>query len=286
MRKLPKTKLVVTYLAFAILLSSCSFLEKSNSLTSKEYRTALMTEPEALVANNLAEFDDTNSFEVGISSSGESFGDSENLKKMNWGNIDYFVNPSCEYEYFWGASTKRLTKSDEFLTISSSLKSIKMTISNYNQANFGLASQNILSFKKEKIASQYFAAIQSSFRECSANVYMRDLMGRTAKAPFTNERKAKLTLYQPNKNVLVRVSRDGLIHLEIFSLSRFSVVAFQLFLNDDNLGSEESWAVLNSLINNTMTRISIFEGNEYTPVRLEQMPLYYPNGDKVTYPSL
>ena len=270
----------------AISLSSCAFLPERNSSTLADYSSTLYTDNEALASNNLSYFDPANSFQLAIDSAGEAQGDVSSVPKINWGNSSSFIEPACSYENFWGASTKEIAQSKTIVGISSKLSSIFMSIANYNNSNFGIISESILSFKSSNQANSYFDVIQDSIEKCSSEVFLEDFEGNVNKAPFTNSRDAKIEYFEPNDSVVIRVGRDGLIHLEVFVVTKFSVINFQVMINDENLGNQADWSILNPVINNSISRICLIEGCDTPRIALERLQSIAPTSLRVEFPKM
>jgi hypothetical protein len=272
--------------ALILTLSSCGFFPKTNPLTLGQYSQTLYSDNEALVSNNLSILDPENSFKLSVDNLGKAQGDISSVDKINWGQTSTFIEPACAFEYFWGASTQELAQSKTIVGISVKLSSILMSISNFNNSNFGIVSEGILSFQTSDQARSYFGVIENSIDKCATEVFLEDLQGNVKNAPFTNSKDAVIEYFQPNDSAIIRVGRDGLIHLEVFILTRFSVVNFQIMINDLRLADQDDWGVLNPLINNSISRICLLEDCSTSQIFLERLQRVNPTPMEIEFPEL
>lgn len=265
---------VVFVLLFS--LSSCSTQEKSNSSNIDKYLSTLYSDEEALISNNYSVFEDKDSFEVAFDSFGNIFGDKTDADKINWGLTSKFQTPACEFENFWGASTRTLSVSPEIVGMATKLNSISMTVENFNKSNFGVLIQNVLSFKSSEVAENYFSNIDASLDRCSKNVEIFDLGGDKTTAPFTNLESAQIRFLKPSSQSIARVAEDGLIHLQVYVLTKYSIVNFEIIINDLTSANQSDWAPLNAVINASLSRICTLEECAYTPISIENSENYNP----------
>jgi hypothetical protein len=92
--------------------------------------------------------------------------------------------------------------------------------------------------------------------------------------------------FEPNDSVVIRVGRDGLIHLEVFVVTKFSVINFQVMINDENLGNQADWSILNPVINNSISRICLIEGCDTPRIALERLQSIAPTSLRVEFPKM
>lgn len=276
----------VGVLALTLSLSSCGFFSESNPLSLDQYSQALYSDNEALASNNLSLFDPENSYNLAIDNLGNAQGDVSGVDKINWGKISTFIEPACAYENFWGASTQELAQSKTIVGMSAKLSSIVMSISNFNNSNFGIVSESILSFQTFDQATSYFGVIKNSIDKCASEVFLEDLQGNVKNAPFTNSKDTKIEYFQPNDSAIIRVGRDGLIHLEVFILAKFSVINFQIMINDLRLADQGDWGVLNPVINNSISRICLLEECSTPQISLERLEQITPTPMEIEFPEL
>jgi hypothetical protein len=252
-------------------LSSCGLFTETNPVSLDQYSQALYSDNEALASNNLSLFNPEESYNLAIDNLGNAQGDVSGIDKINWGKSSTFIEPVCAYENFWGASTQELAQSKTIVGMSAKLSSIVMSISNFNNSNFGIISESILSFRSADQASSYFSVIRNSIDKCAFEVFLEDLQGNVDNAPFTNSKDAEIEYFEPNDSAIIRVGRDGLIHLEVFILAKFSVINFQIMINDSRLADQGDWGVLNPVINNSISRICSLEDCFIPQISLDRL---------------
>lgn len=265
-----------TAVAVTLSISSCSFIERDNTNSIEMYLETLFSDEEAMKSNNYSKYDENSSFEIAFNTNNKIFGDSADAEKVNWGFSSKFQIPACEFENFWGASTKTLSVSPEVVGMATKLVSISMTVENFNKSNFGILIQNVLSFKSSEVATNYFNNIDASLDRCSKNVEVVDLNGRKTTAPFTNSDSAQIRFLRPSSQSIARVAEDGLIHLQVYVLTKYSIVNFEIIINDLTSANQSDWAPLNEVINASLSRICTLEDCTYTSISIEQSEIYEP----------
>lgn len=263
-------------IASAILISSCTGDNSVNLASIQQYLPTMYTDSNALESNNYGVFDGENSFTVGFDSKKATYGDTTGAEKINWGLASKFRKSECEYENFWGASTEKLSNSPEILGMASKLSSIVMDVENYDRSNFGIVIENVLAFKSSETKQKFFNNIGASLNLCSKNVEIFDLQGRETTAPFTNSNKTLISFFKPNQASVMRVGRDGLVHLQLFVSTKFSVVNFEFMLNDSRMSAQRNWSVLNSMVNASLEEICKLEKCQLTPIFFESSKPYVP----------
>lgn len=249
------------------ILAGCSQSEPSNNAPLKNYQEALFSNPEFINVNNGAEIDQYESYEIGVSAGKVVFGSDSKYGKVNWG-IAKSISPTiCTNENFWSASTDSLVNSPEFKGLVTKLTSIKINSSNFIKSRASIMGQYSAVFNDELYVNTFFETIKNSLASCGKDVSGEDSSGETFQVTLKNAPTKNFKYYELGENAVMRTAEDGLIMLDVFVKTKYSVTLFKLFINDMNLPNRQTWSILNELLQQPIETLCQIE--ECVPDRIQ-----------------
>jgi hypothetical protein len=282
-----KTQLRISGLALICLaITGCSSFAKGNPNVLEEYLPGLFSEAEFLRANDFALVDPKESFTLLFDGDGFKDGDADKQERLNWGNVKTYFPDQCKYENFWSGAPTDITASNSIKGIAVNFRSINMSVEDFMLSNASVLGQYVLVFESEEVTSNYFSSIAESLKVCSSGVRAKDVDGDLVEVGLKNAPNKDYAYYQ-SSNVLVRSSQDGLIGLDIFAKTKFSIVFYKIFVNDQNLPNKTSWNGLYSLLNEPIDRICNLEKCETPPmIDFASISRFEPSGLLANKPEL
>jgi hypothetical protein len=283
---LKKFYLGISGLVFlSLVLSGCSSSAKGNSNAMDDYLPGLFSEAELLKTNDFALLDPKESFTLLFDGTGFKDGDSDKKERLNWGKVQTYLPDQCKYENFWSGSPTEVTGSQNVKGIAVNFRSINMSVEDFMLSRASMLGQYILVFESEEVTSSYFSAIAESSKVCTSGVRAKNVDGSLVEVGLKNAPNKDFKFYQ-SPDVLVRSSQDGLIVLDVFVKTKFSIIFYKIFVNDQNLPSKVSWGALNSLLNDPISRICRIEQCETPMIDLATIPSFVPSGRVGIKPAL
>ena len=269
----------------SLVLSGCSSSAKGNSVALDQYLPGLFSEAEFLLVNDFANIDPKESFTLLFDGTGFKDGDSDKSSRANWGGVQTYFPEQCKYENFWSGAPVDVTKSEKVKGLVVNFRSINMSVEDFMLSKASVLGQYVLVLNSEELANNYFAAISESLEVCTNGVRAKDIDGSLFEVGLKNAPNQNLKYYQ-SANVLVRSSQDGLIGLDVFVKTKFSIIFYKVFVNDQNLPDKTSWSALDSLLNDPINRICILEQCEAPVIDFARISSFEPSGQIGTTPSL
>ena len=267
-----------------LILTGCGSSRSGNHIALDEYLPGLFSEAELLRANDFAVLDPKESFTLLFDGTGFKAGDSDKKDRLNWGKVQTYLPDQCKYEYFWSGAPLEVTKSKKIKGFAVNFRSINMSIEDFMLSKASVLGEYILVFESEELASSYYSAIADSLKVCTNGVRAKNVDGSLVEVGLKNAPNKNFRFYQ-SSNTLVRSSQDGLIGLDVFAKTRYSIIFYKVFVNDQNLPNKSSWSALNSLLNDPINRICILEKCEAPVIDLANIPSYEPSGQVSTKPK-
>lgn len=268
-----------------LVLSGCSSLAKGNSNAMDDYLPGLFSEAEFLTVNDFANLDPNESFTLLFDSTGFKDGDSDKSDRVSWGEVQTYFPEQCMYENFWSSASVEVTGSKNVKGLAVNFRSIIVSVEDFMRSNASVLGQYVLPFNSEELASSYFTAIGESLAVCAKGVRAKKANGSLFEVGVKTAPSKNFKYYQ-STDVLIRSSQDGLIALDVFVKTKFSVVFYKIFVNDLNLPSKSSWGALNSLLNDPIRRICLIEECEAPTINVESIASFKPSGLLVSKPKL
>ena len=276
----------ITVLVLACLvLSGCSSSVKGNSAALDQYLPGLFSEAEFLLVNDFANVDPKESFTLLFDGTGFKDGDSDKSSRANWGGVQTYFPEQCKYENFWSGASVDVTKSEKVKGLAVNFRSINMSVEDFMLSKASVLGQYVLVLNSDELANNYFAAISESLEVCTKGVRAKDIDGSLFEVGLKNAPNKNLKYYQ-SADVLVRSSQDGLIGLDVFVKTKFSIIFYKVFVNDQNLPDKTSWSALNSLLNEPISRVCIIEQCQAPKIDFATISSFAPSGQIGTTPSL
>ena len=281
-----KIHLGISGLVFvSLVLSGCSSSTEGNSTPLDSYLPTLFTESEFSESNDFAVVDPNESFTLLYDSTGFKDGDSSKRSRANWGEVQSYTPEQCQYENFWSGAPVAVTTSEKVKGLAVNLRSIKMSVEDFMLSRASVLGQYVLVFESEEVTLNYFGAIADSLEVCTSGVSAKNIDGTFFEVGLKNAPKKRFKYYQ-NSDVLVRSSQDGLIVLDVFVKTKFSIIFYKIFVNDQNLPNKTSWSSLNSLLNEPVSRICKIEQCEAPRVDFTTISSFGPSGLVASKPAL
>lgn len=268
-----------------LVLIGCSSSAKGNSNAMDDYLPGLFSEAELLETNDFALLDPKESFTLLFDESGFKDGDSDKQDRLSWGKVQTYVPDECKYENFWSGAPAEVTTSQSVKGIAVNFRSIIMSVEDFMLSKASVLGQYIIVFESEEVTSNYFSAIAESLKVCTSGVRAKNVDGSLVEVGLKNAPNKDFKFYQ-SPNVLVRSSQDGLIVLDVFIKTKFSIIFYKIFVNDQNLPNKASWGALNSLLNDPISRICRVELCETPKIDLATIPSFVPSGIVGNKPTL
>jgi hypothetical protein len=268
-----------------LVLSGCSALGKGNPNTMDDYLPGLFSEAEFLTANDFPNLDPNESFTLLFDSTGFTAGDSDKSDRASWGAVATYFPEQCMYENFWSGASVELTGSKNVKGLAVNFRSINVSIEDFMRSNASVLGQYVLALDSEELASSYFSSIAESLEVCAKGVRAKKADGSLFEVGVKTAPSKNFKYYQ-SADVLIRSSQDGLIGLDVFVKTKFSIVFYKVFVNDLNLPTKTSWRALNSLLNDPIQRICLIEQCEAPTIKIESIGRFKPSGLLVSKPKL
>lgn len=273
-----KMHLGISGLVFlSLVLSGCSSSMKGNSIALNDYLPGLFSEAELLRTNDFALLDPKESFTLLFDGNGFKDGDSDKQDRLNWGKVQTYLPDQCKYENFWSGAPIEVTASENVKGIAVNFRSINMSAEDFMLSRASMLGQYILVFQSEDVTSSYFSAIAESLNVCMSGVRAKNVDGSLVEVGLKNAPNKNFKFYQ-SPNVLVRSSQDGLIVLDVFVKTKFSIIFYKIFVNDQNLPSKESWNALGPLLNDPSSRICAIEQCQAPMIDFARLSSFEPSG--------
>lgn len=268
-----------------IVLSGCSSLAKGNSNAMDDYLPGLFSEAEFLAVNDFASLDPNESFTLLFDSTGFKDGDSDKSDRANWGEVQTYFPQQCMYENFWSGAPVEVTGSKNVKGLAVNFRSINISIEDFMLSKASVLGQYVLVLNSEELASSYFTAIGESLEVCAKGVRAKNADGSLFEVGLKNGPNKNIKYYQ-SADVLIRSSQDGLIGLDVFVKTKYSVVFYKIFVNDQNLPNKPSWGALNTILNDPIRRICLIEECEAPTINIESIASFKPSGLLASKPEL
>ena len=153
------------------------------------------------------------------------------------------------------------------------------------RSNASVLGQYVLALDSEELANSYFSSIAESLEVCAKGVRAKKTDGSLFEVGVKTAPSKNFKYYQ-SADVLIRSSQDGLIGLDVFVKTKFSIVFYKVFVNDLNLPTKTSWGALNSLLNDPIQRICLIEQCEAPTIKIENIGSFKPSGLLASKPKL
>lgn len=268
-----------------LVLSGCSSSAKGNSTPLESYLSTLFTESEFSKSNDFAVIDSNESFTLLYDSTGFKDGDSDKSSRANWGEVQTYTPEQCQYENFWSGAPVDLTTSEKVKGLAVNFRSIKMSVQDFMLSKASVLGQYVLIFDLEEVTVNYFGAIAESLEVCTSGVSARNIDGTFFEVGLKNAPNKGFKYYR-NADVLVRSSQDGLIGLDVFVKTKFSIIFYKIFVNDQNLPNKTSWSALNSVLNEPISRICKIEQCVAPKIDFATISGFEPSGVVASKPAL
>jgi len=269
----------------SLVLNGCSSSTEGNSTSLDNYLSTLFTEAEFSKSNDFAVVDPNESFTLLYDSTGFKDGDSDKSSRANWGGVQTYFPEQCKYENFWSGAPVDVTKSEKVKGLAVNFRSINMSVEDFTLSKASVLGQYVLVLNSEELANNYFAAISESLEVCTKGVRAKDIDGSLFEVGLKNAPNKNLKYYK-GADVLVRSSQDGLIGLDVFVKTKYSVIFYKVFVNDQNLPNKSSWGALNSLLNDSISRICRIEQCEAPQIDFATISSFGPSGLVASKPAL
>jgi hypothetical protein len=266
-------------------LSGCSALGKGNPSAMEDYLPALFSEAEFLTANDFPNLDPNESFTLLFDSTGFKTGDSEKSDRASWGEVATYFPEQCMYENFWSGASVEVTGSKNVKGLAVNFRSINVSVEDFMRSNASVLGQYVLALDSEELANSYFSSIAESLEVCAKGVRAKKTDGSLFEVGVKTAPSKNFKYYQ-SADVLIRSSQDGLIGLDVFVKTKFSIVFYKVFVNDLNLPTKTSWGALNSLLNDPIQRICLIEQCEAPTIKIENIGSFKPSGLLASKPKL
>jgi hypothetical protein len=268
-----------------LVLSGCSSSTEGNSTSLDNYLSTLFTESEFSESNDFAVVDPNESFTLLYDSTGFKNGDSDKSSRANWGEVQTYSPEQCQYENFWSGAPVEITTSEKIKGLAVNFRSINMSVEDFMLSKASLLGQFVLVFESEEVTLNYFSAIAESLEVCTSGVSAKNVDGTFFEVGLKNAPNKGFKYYR-NTDVLVRSSQDGLIGLDVFVKTKFSIIFYKIIVNDQNLPNKTSWGALNSLLNDPISRICKIEQCDAPKIDFATIPSFEPSGLVVSKPAL
>jgi hypothetical protein len=268
-----------------LVLNGCSSLGKGNPNSIDDYLPGLFSEAEFLTVNDFPNIDPNESFTLLFDSTGFKDGDSDKSDRASWGEAQNYFPEQCMYENFWSSASVEVTGSKNVKGLAVNFRSINISVEDFMRSKASVLGQYVLPLDSEELASSYFTAIGESLAVCAKGVRAKKANGSLFEVGVKTAPSKNFKYYQ-STDVLIRSSQDGLIALDVFVKTKFSIVFYKIFVNDLNLPSKSSWSALNSLLNDPIRRICLIEQCEAPIIEFESISSFNPSGLLVSKPGL
>ena len=275
------TGLVLT----CLVLSGCSSSTEGNSTPLDDYLSTLFTESEFSKSNDFAVVDPNESFTLLYDSTGFKDGDSDKRSRANWGEVLSYTPEQCQYENFWSGAPVDVTTSEKVKGLAVNFRSINMSVEDFMLSRASVLGQYVLVFESQEVTLNYFDAIAESLEVCTSGVSAKNADGTFFEVGLKSAPNKGFKYYR-NTDVLVRSSQDGLIGLDVFVKTKFSIIFYKIFVNDQNLPNKTSWSALNSVLNEPISRICKIEQCQAPKIDFATISSFGPSGLVASKPAL
>ena len=277
------TGLVLT----CLVLNGCSSSTEGNSNMMDDYVPGLFSEAELLETNDFALLDPNESFTLIFDGNRVNvhYGFPEKKERFNWGKVQTYFPDQCKYENFWSGPPIEVTESKSVKGVVVNFRSINMSVEDFTLSKASVLGQYVLVFESEEVTLSYFDAIAESLEVCTSEVSAKNVDGTFFEVGLKNAPNKGFKYYR-NTDVLVRSSQDGLIGLDVFVKTKFSIIFYKIFVNDQNLPNKTSWSALNSLLNEPISRICKIEQCEAPEIDFATISSFDPSGLVASKPAL